>query len=217
MATTAGTILADVLDRVRDPNATMNSSLTPPTTAEGQAFVYAQMTSAQRFVNAAERSLLKATTFIPTANTALYSVSVNIPDCFTLIAFRVVGVGQIDGPVDFKAFGRHDRGWLATTFGTAFVGWAPIGKDMFVLVPVFAVPPTVTIQYVPITNTLTLSTDTLQVTDDVAIHVSRLTELICRIKTRQLEGFSDRLQWLTEDMGRSFTTGESTEDKGPAL
>jgi hypothetical protein len=88
---------------------------------------------------------------------------------------------------------------------------------MFVLVPVFAVPPTVTIQYVPITNTLALSTDTLQVTDDVAIHVSRLTELICRIKTRQLEGFSDRLQWLTEDMGRSFTTGESTEDKGPAL
>ena len=116
---------------------------------------------------------------------------------------------EVDGPVDYKAFGRASRAWFTAT-GTALLGWAPIGQTLLALVPAFASnPPSVVVRYVQLVPAVTVATSPMTVYDDTIEHVARLTALVCRLKTRQLNGFADELKSLAQDIGIEARTGET--------
>jgi len=205
MSTTAGTLLTDLLSRLRDPNATMIATDTPPTTATGTAFGLQLLTYCQIHVNHAER-LIVNTSNLTLGPTALYSVSSLLPGAITVLSVRQAGYAQIDGPVDPGAFGRFSRTWLSDV-GPVPNCWTQIGKDLLAVVPIPSPPPIVSVRYLPVTNTLSTTADLIVVPDDTAFHVSRLTELVCLVKTRQLDSFSEKMQSLMQDMKISVASG----------
>lgn len=126
------------------------------------------------------------------ALTGSYTVTV------TTTTFTVTD--EIDGPVDYKAFGRATRSWFTAT-GTELLSWGPIGQTLLALVPAFASsPPSVVVRYVQLVPAVAVATDPITVYDDTVEHVARLTALVCRLKTRQLTGFADELKSLMADM-----------------
>lgn len=213
MSVLASVVLADILNRIRATDATMVSNVTPPTTADGQAFVFAQITSAQMFVNLAEHNIVTTANFTPTANVVLYLLSTILPDAITILDVRVTGTGPLDGPCDWHGFAGNSLTWLTDT-GTAYVAWSQIGKDILAIVPAMAVPVQVVIRYINQLTTITTGGQSMQVPDDTVEHVTRLAELICRIKTRQLQGFQDRLQTLAETMQIEIQTNDSANPRG---
>src|SRR5277367_2853340 len=113
MSTLADKILTDVLSRIRDPDATMVSIGTPPSTGTGGVFVYAMMTNAQLFVSLAERLITNSQTISLTANTALYDLNTLLGNDYAgkIISCRVPGGYVIDGPVDYQALARASFTW----------------------------------------------------------------------------------------------------------
>lgn len=216
MALSVQTVLADVLLRVRDAAAQTMATDDPPTTTTGTAFVYAMMTVAQSFVNLAERLVVQNAQLQLEPNAAIVDLAATLADYNgKLVGANVASVGEIDGPVDYKALGRNSRTWLTDVAFSSLqqpLGWAPIGKTLCAFVPVFPAypagpnagnPPQVTIWYIQYTGTITntnASYTTLSVPDYASEHVARLTELLCLLKSRQLTNFKAKLQSLQKDM-----------------
>ena len=178
---------------------------TPPTTLSGQTFGYQLLTYAQIHVNHGER-LIVNTSNLTLGASALYSLSSVLPSAITVLSVRQAGYSQIDGPVDPMAFGRFSRTWLVDV-GPVPNCWTQIGKDLLAVVPIHATPLTVSVRYLPVTNTLTTTADLIVVPDDTAFHVSRMAELVCLVKTRQLDSFSEKLNSLSQDMKISVLSG----------
>ena len=215
MALPATVALADVLDAIRDPNATACSTVDPPTTSSGIDFAYLMLSVAQYFVNLAERLVVSKAYLQLNPLTALYDLGATLTDyCGKTVACTVEGVGEVDGPVDYRALGRASRTWLADLAPTTLLqplAWAPIGRTLLAFVPVFRQwtipvpvnPPTVAIRYVQRTPFLLQSqqnTTTLSVPDYASEHVVRLAELLLLIKTRQLTNFEAKLKSLAQEM-----------------
>lgn len=194
-------MLTDVLSRIRDPNATMVATDTPPTGGSGETFVITMMAVAQLFVNLAERLLYNDAAVALTNNQALYDLPSNIADYGgKVISCGVTGISVIDGPVDYHALGQASFTWLTDTDIQVFV-WAPLGTDKIAFVPVFASgAPSVNISYLQFPGTL-MPFGNIAIPDDTAEHLARMTELICLLKTRQLNTFQDKLQTLFTAMG----------------
>lgn len=205
MSTPASTILADVLLRIRDPNAQMVATDSPPTTATGTTFMYAMITVAQLFVNLAERLQTNLLTQYIGSGETVYDMTTTAADYSgKVVSCNVSGVGEIDGPVDYRALGRASRTWLTDVNNalTAPISWARIGCSLLAIVPAFtsASPPVVNIRYSSIPQTANAQNN-MGVPDYAVEHVARLAELLCRIKTRQLTDFDTRAKKLATDMG----------------
>lgn len=201
MPTSVATMVTDVLSRIRDTNATMMATDTPPTTATGRALVVTLLQVSQLFVNLAERLIYNEASVALSNNTALYDLPSNIIDYGgKVIACEVTDVSVIDGPVDYRALGQASFTWLTDT-GTQIICWSPLGTDKIAFVPVFASgAPSVVISYLAIPGSLNIAGN-IELPDDVAEHLARMTELLCLLKTRQLTTFQDKLQTLFTAMG----------------
>ncbi len=190
---------------MRDANATLASSVQPPTTASGRATILLLVNHCQIFVNVGEKLIVGANDLVLSADSPLYDLVLNGPSDFggrTLGAF-VAGVGEIDGPVDFRALGRTSRTWLSDVNAvlTKPLSWGMIGNTLLFLYPLLAtMPVTVTMRYAQAPPFLSDETKTLSVPDYATGHLARLTSLVASIKMQQLTDFQARLQSLVQDM-----------------
>lgn len=206
MPTSAATTINSVLSRQRDANALLMATAQPPTTASGRAFVLTLVNHAQLFINLAERLLVKSGDLYLSNNQTVYDLTQVIGSdyCGKVVGCNVAGVGEVDGPVDYKALGRANRQWLVATdanITTAPIAWAPIGTTLLVLIPAFASGLIdVTIRYMQVPTVITNESTTLDVPDLAAEHVARLASMIASIKSRQLTDFDNRLKQLAKDI-----------------
>ncbi len=230
MSTTAGTIRDDIQRRLRSADALLCSNLTPPTTADGQAFIFAIMTYGQLYVNAAERLQLNAATITwPAAAIALQIIGQVDPligsggagngtNILTILDVRIHGGNELQY-TNWRNLGRHDVHWLSNNSNPAAPNtWSVIGKDVFVLSPGIT-GTMIDITYVPTMDNEILTNDaqTFIIPDDSTPDVAAFSELVLRIKTRQLDGFKARFDRLVEAMGIQYDTRKSTRDDGSAL
>lgn len=203
--TPATQIATDVLTRLRDPAAQMIANDSPPTTANGTLFLYAMMTVAQWYVNLAERLVVSTFSLALANNTLVYGMdNVGPLDYAGQILSLTDNNGNEVTRMSDAALGRTNRGWFKAV-GTAIIGWGTIGKTLLFIFPGFAsAAPTITFRYPILTPTLT-SASNLAVPDDTTEDVARLTEMILRIKTRQLTGYDERLNDLEKTLGLKDT------------
>ena len=205
MATTGTTIINDVLSRIRDTTATLSSTIQPPTSASGRAFVLALLNHCQVFVSAGERLNVGTSDFVLSSDTPVYDLIQNAPSDFggRILGVSVAGVGEIDGPVDYKALGRASRTWLTdvNTVLTQPLSWSMVGNTLVVLYPILAAPLTIaTLRYAQAPPFLSDETKDVAIPDYATGHLARLTALVASIKTRQLTDFATRLQLLASNM-----------------
>ena len=210
--------MTDVLTRIRDPNATACSSLSPPTTADGQAFVLSIMTYAQVFVSVGERLLTRNTVddqvlFSLTANQAFQDLTI-VADFLKLAGsmFRDLDGLQVI-QCDPRVFKGISLSWYSDQADVVFGGvglgqpvdFAMLGLDKMFVVPVVGASddPLVYPVYYNNPTALTTTSTLFSISDDTTEHAAILTELVCRIKTRQLAGFQDRLKTLATMMQSS--------------
>ena len=194
MATACSTLLSDLLDRLRDPNAQMLATNSPPTTASGTTLGYTLLTVAEQFVNLAILQYKNIYSVTFSGSYVLYDMLVSGPSDYggKITAINTTSQ-ELDGPVDFRALGRANLNWLTAT-GSTYLQWAPIGNEFVAVVPaISSSQPTLYIYYVALTpneasgNNITLS-------DDASENITNLAELLGRIKTRQLTNFQQRVQ-----------------------
>lgn len=212
MATTGTTVINDVLSRIRDANAQLVATDNPPTSTTGRAFVLTLINHATIFINLGEDLLVNTQSLTLTANTAIYDLtSVGASD----YGGKVVGctvTNEVDGPVDYRALGRANRSWpnANVTDITVPLSWAPIGNTLLAFYPTFAsTPPAVTVRYVTSPAFLAAEASNVAIPDIAVEHLARLTELLARIKTRQLTAWDERIQRLAKDMGVRLTLGKA--------
>jgi hypothetical protein len=216
VAKTAGTVLTNVLTRVRDPNATGAATNTPPTTVNGQTFGFAQISQAQNFVNAATEIVLDSATLALTAGTAIYPVFSNLPDAIRITTVRDFSQSDLFR-CDWRTFGRSDRMWLVTPSYPR--SWAVIGHDLLAVVPVVnsvikAQIGSLTVQYISLTTAVTTGTDTFDLPDSSLGPVETMTELFLRLKTRQLGGFVEAFGRLQKQLGKAAQNMDNDLDTG---
>lgn len=201
MATFAGTLVTDILTRVRDPNAQMVATDSPPTNATGIAFVLQMLTIGQQFAARATKqpvNLFFLTTF---AGVAVIDMTVNGPKDWM---GRAEGLtpqtppfNEVDGPVEWKALGRASRTWL-TDVGTT-VSWSPIGLTMFATFPTNNA--LFTLRYLPLLPTIPNVGTPMSLPDPFVEQAAQIAEMLCRIKTRQLTDMDNRLKDLKNALG----------------
>ena len=203
MATTATTVINDVLSRVRDPVANLASTVQPPTTASGRAFILTLINHCSIFVAVGERLLIGTSDLIVSPDSPIYDLLLSGPTDYGGIVTSafIAGTGEIDGPVDYKALGRTSRTWLTDT-GPKPLAWAPIGNTLLALYPISTVAAlNVTLRYAQAPPFLANEATTLALPDYATGHLARLVSLVESIKAQQLTDFNNRLQQLAQDMG----------------
>lgn len=206
MATIGTTIINDVLSRMRDSAATLASVVQPPTTVSGRTFVLALVNHCQVFVSVSERLCVGTDDVVLSTDSPVYDLLMNGPADFggRVLGAFVAGVGEVDGPMDFRALGRTSRTWLSDKNATltAPLSWSQIGNSLVVLYPILVTTPvTVTLRYAQAPPFLSDETKTLSIPDYATGHLARLATLVASIKTQQLTDFQNRLQALAADMG----------------
>jgi hypothetical protein len=205
MSTIATTVINDTLSRMRDPNATMLSTVQPPTTASGRAFALTLLNHAQIVVNLAERMLIGTSDLALAAGTSVLDlIQLGLSDYGGMIVGCFVSGGnEIDGPVDFKALGRASRTWLTdiNNILTQPISWAPIGNTLIAFYPTQTGPPVISIRYVLAPNFLIAEGGPIALPDYSTGHLARLIALIASIKTQQLTDFQSRLEAVAKDLG----------------
>ena len=217
MSVTAGTVMTDVLTRIRDPNATACSSVTPPTTANGQAFVLSIMTYAQVFVSVGERLLVQNTadSVSPLSLTqhVAFQYLTGMPD-FLKLAGSMIRDWDHHQVIqcDPRVFKGSSLSWYSDPADAIFGGgagvpvdFAMLGLDKMFVVPVLGSLDDLVVYpvYYNYPTALTTTATLFSIPDDTTEHAAILTELVCRIKTRQLAGFQDRLKTLATMMQSS--------------
>lgn len=219
MATTALTAINDVLSRIRDPLALICSSVTPPTTADGQAFVLKILGMAQSLIGRGENLFNTSESVTQTVGTGAI---IPLPaDVLKVLAVDRVKIGlpntSVEGPVDWKVFPRHTRTWwngsaVASTDATAATQWSTWSTDILLMVPALSSGSiNYSFTYNPIFALFSTINDLFTIPDDGVTDVVRLTELVCLIKTRQLTNFAEKLKVLSTSMKGYHVTEKSTD------
>ena len=213
MSTTAGTVLTDVWDRIRDASGQLTATSNPPTTASGTTFGLSIISACQQIAAIYERQLVASGSIVTSSTNAIYSPFALFADYGgKVLSVNLSGTGEIDGPVDWRALGRAVFNWPVAT-GTKLLGWAPIGQLLLAIVPVIASsPPTVTVRYTQLATAIALTSTNMSVPDDLVEQIARMSELVLRIKSRQLSGFDILLKQLQQDMQLSKAE-EATDSK----
>lgn len=215
MATTGTTLINSVLSRVRDANAQLNATDSPPTTTAGRAAVLLFLNHSQIFVSVGEHLLVNTFALALTNGQVIYDLNALVSDFGgAVVGVNVAGAREIDGPVDWKALGRASRTWQTDTVTagvTAPLSWAPIGHTLLALYPAMSAgSTTATVRYRQVPTFLAAEANNISIPDFASEHMARMAELISRIKTRQLTGFGEKLQSLQTDMEQisaTFKTG----------
>lgn len=204
MAKTASTLATNVQTRIRDPNATALATNSPPTTASGNTFTYFLLTQAQYFINAATEAIQSSASLTLAVATTLYPIFSNLASCIKVTSVQAFG-GKDLWKADWKTYSQADRKWLIRT-GSEPRNWSPIGNDLLAIVPAVDAltlknTSTVTVQYIKLTNTITLSTDTFDMPDDQLGLVETLGTLFAMLKTKQLGDFKNSMERLQRFIG----------------
>lgn len=226
MSITAGTVRDDIQRRIRDPLALMSSNATPPTSADGINFIYQIMTYGQLYVNTAERLQLNTATITwPTSTVAIQIIDQLNPliiasglgtNLLTVIGVQIHNANELQYCA-WRNLGRHDVYWLSNITGTPNT-WSVIGKDIFILSPGLA-GTSIDITYVPTMDNEIFTNDAQMfiIPDDATSDVAAFSELVLRIKTRQLDGFKDHFDRFVKVVGEQYDTRKSSQDDGSAL
>lgn len=191
---------------MRDSAATLASVVQPPTTVSGRAFVLALANHCQVFVSVGERLCVGEADIVLSTDTPVYDLLMNGPSDFggRVLGAFVTGVGEIDGPVDFRALGRTSRTWLSDTSATLTkpLSWGMVGNTLLLFYPILTTGFVIaTMRYAQAPPFLSDETKTLAIPDYATGHLARLTALVTSIKMQQLTDFQNRLSALASDMG----------------
>jgi hypothetical protein len=156
------------------------------------------LTVAQQFVNLAERLITNVFTLTINVNGTVYDMLQNGPAdyCGNILSVTDNNNNEITF-CNPGALGQNSRSWWVDR-GTKILSWSMVGKTLLVVVPSVTAS-TITARYTTLTPTIT-SASNMTVPDDTTEHVARLTELICRIKTRQFTDFEAKVKSLEADM-----------------
>jgi hypothetical protein len=199
MATTGTVLINDILARVRDAAAQLNATDSPPTATTGRAFVLMLVNHSQLFVNLAERQVVATSNLNLTSGTACYDLNATIADYGgKVVGVNISALGEVDGPVDFKALGRGSRTWLKDTTVNAPISWAPIGRTILAFYP--SATGTLIVRYLQAPTFLATEGANITLSDTVSEHIAMLGELLSRLKTRQLTGFDLLLKTFAEEV-----------------
>jgi uncharacterized protein YcfL len=171
MPFTAGDLVDDILNRVRDPSAGANT----------RAFVRLILTNVQRLLNAKFGIVLAQTALTTNPSQQVYAITASVAT-----AMRIVGVREDTRDlveVAWHTLWYIKRGWIRR-IGTAFEVFSLVGRDLLIIYPAKSTAGTVTLVYATLTDDLATDATAIQITDDYVPLLLDWTEVILLLKSR---------------------------------
>lgn len=195
MAYTALQLAAEVGRRSRDPVFT----------GTDQATVFDLLGRSQTVVNAALEAKINTVTLTVLTNQGVYSIDGDInAACVAAgqpLATRVIGVRDSSGrdlsEVQFRTLAHIDREWFRET-ATELRTWSLFGRDTLILRPNLLMESTAVVIYVEQSVNWRAPTNTTVIPDEDSDVMLDLTEIMLRLKGRDMGGLKDVFERLTQ-------------------
>lgn len=170
---TAGSLISEVLRRVRDPNGT----------AHGRTFVLSLLDSLQVFVNAQTAALLGEATVTVSGPYGLLNIALLLPTtCVRVEAIRD-GTRDLPRADSWRVLAQADRGWLGRP-GSRPETWCRIGPSWAAIYPVPADPFDLTLVFVRKPVTLTTEAVTVELPAPLIPALVTLAEEVLLLRQR---------------------------------
>lgn len=187
MATTAGTLIASIARRVRDPNQTAHTA----------AFTRDILDRMQVVLNAKQNYVFATNTITATQGKTLYSVETDIPGAIEVV--EVLSNGTELDETSWRNLHRVAATYLSDSGTTGF--WAKIGKSLVVLYPAPNNPVSLTFKYVKYTAEITDDNIQLEVTEEGEDILRDMVTAVLLIRQRDLDTVPTLLQRTAMKLG----------------
>jgi len=174
-------LLDGVLRRVRDTGAL----------ATTRANAMSVISGAQKSVNVATFAKVASAGMTVNAQQLLYQIATVLPR-----AGQILGVQHDSreiGWIDWEQLKNIDSTWFRR-IGSRIDSWSLIGRDILVVYPALQTATTIAVSYVVSPATIADETESNQVPDDEVPLVLNITEIILRIRARQLAGLDKEIK-----------------------
>jgi tRNA threonylcarbamoyladenosine modification (KEOPS) complex Pcc1 subunit len=144
----------------------------------------------QQIVNTSLQRILVVASFATTGGQQLYPFSDVDTDLIDIVSIEE-GNRELHQAVTLEDLSAYDSTFFTTTGASAFIGWAQMGRDYFILYPAKTAASSVTVTYVQATTIYTdysaLTTEAMELNDEDVEMVLKLAEATLLIRARTVE------------------------------
>jgi len=194
MATTAGTVATNLIERVYATGGI----------AHTQAWVISILSKTQRVANAYLQAVRSNAVLTVLAEKLVYKLRDDVPaaiDILRITDTRDGDVEQLDRLDDLLELSAYDVDWFRNITGTRPETWTQLGRDLLVIYPAMAAANNVTVHYTKLTNTLAAAGTAFELPDEDVQVAKDLAEIILLARDKQIVECSNKLEQLSERIG----------------
>jgi hypothetical protein len=194
MATTAGTVATNLIERVYATGGI----------AHTQTWVISILSKTQRVANAYLRTVRSSTALAVLAEKLVYKLRDDLPAAIDIIRITETRGGnaeQLEHVDDLLELSAYDVDWFRAITGTRYETWTQLGRDLLVIYPGKAVAGTATVHYTKLTTALAAAGTAFELPDEDVQVAKDLAEIILLARDKQIVECSNKLEQLTERIG----------------
>jgi hypothetical protein len=194
MATTAGTVATNLIERVYATGGI----------AHTQAWVITILSKTQRVANTYLRAVRSTTVLNVLAEKLIYKLRDDVPlavDITHITETRGGRAEQIERLDDLLELSAYDVNWFRNITGSRYETWTQLGRDLLVLYPAKAIAGQVTVHYTKLTTALAAAGTAFELPDEDVQVAKDLAEIILLARDKQIVECSNKLEQLAERIG----------------
>jgi hypothetical protein len=194
MATTAGTVATNLIERVYATGGI----------AHTQAWVISILSKTQRVANAYLRSVRSNTVLDVLAEKLVYKLRDDVPaaiDITHITETRGGNAEQLERLDDLLELSAYDVDWFRNITGTRYETWTQLGRDLLVIYPATPAAGLATVHYTKLTNVLAAAGTAFELPDEDVQVAKDLAEIILLARDKQIVECSNKLEQLSERIG----------------
>ena len=194
MATTAGTVATNLIERVYATGGI----------AHTQAWVISILSKTQRVANAYLQAVHSSAVLTTLAEKLVYKLRDDVAaaiDVLSITDTRGGNVEQLERLDNLLELSAYDVNWFRNITGTRFNTWTQLGRDLLVIYPGRAAADAVTVRYTKLTNALTAAGTAFELPDEDVQVAKDLAEIVLLARDKQIVECSNKLEQLSERLG----------------
>ena len=195
MATTAGTVATNLIERVYATGGI----------AHTQAWVISILSKTQRVANAYLQAVRSSTVLTVKAMKLVHKLRDDLPlaiDITKITEDRSGNDEQLERVDDLLELSAYDVNWFRKLIGTTrYETWTQLGRDLLVIYPGKVAAGTVTAHYTKLTTALAAAGTAFELPDEDVQVAKDLAEIILLARDKQIVECSNKLEQLSERLG----------------
>ena len=194
MATTAGTVATNLIERVYATGGI----------AHTQSWVISILSKTQRVANAYLRTVRSSTALAVLAEKLVYKLRDDLPAAIDIVRITETRGGyveQLERVDDLLELSAYDVNWFRNITGTRYETWTQLGRDLLVIYPGKAAAGTATVHYTKLTTALAAAGTAFELPDEDVQVAKDLAEIILLARDKQIVECSNKLEQLSERIG----------------